>query len=34
MLITKNSKLGNKNIDKSALKCDYYGKKGHRKDRY
>ena len=24
----------NKNADKSALKYDYYDKKGHKKDRY
>ena len=33
-LITKNSKLGNKNANKSALKCDYYSKKKYKKDRY
>ena len=33
-LITKNSKPSNKNTNKSALKCDYYGKKGYKKDRY
>ena len=32
--IAKNSKPGNKNADKSALKYDYYGKKGYKKDRY
>ena len=34
MLITKNNKLGNKNANKSALKYDYYGKKGYKKNRY
>ena len=32
-LIAKNRKPGNKNADKSALKCDHCGKKGHKKDR-
>ena len=32
--ITKNSKPSNKNTNKSALKCDYCGKKGYKKDRY
>ena len=31
--IAKNSKPGNKNADKSALKYDYCGKKGYKKDR-
>ena len=34
MFITKNNKPSNKNADKSALKYDYYDKKGHKKDRY
>ena len=33
-LIAKNRKPRNKSADKSSLKCDYYGKKGYKKDRY